>query len=226
MKRIITGILVLVVLLTCFSASGEAKLRKICEIDSKLNAVRYTYVDENGNPTEGPDGYVTAELVYEGRKKWPEKIRFLNAEGERVANKDGYAVVKYAFSSKRLVTKIALYDAEGALYEMEDGGFSRVSVKYDDQMKLVDAIYYDNDKEQVEVEDELQAIIGKLITAKGRTTVSGLSEEEMMEAPKNRTTPTPKPTKATRRPLTSEKSRRYRAQRANCWPSPRDLPVH
>ena len=61
-KRIITGLVGFVLLMSCFSAFGEAKPKKICEIEPRENIVRYTYVDQEGKATEGPDGYVTLEI--------------------------------------------------------------------------------------------------------------------------------------------------------------------
>ena len=41
-KRIITGLIGLVLLMSCISAFGEAKPKKVCEIEAKQNIVRYT----------------------------------------------------------------------------------------------------------------------------------------------------------------------------------------
>ena len=50
-KRIITGLVGFVLLMSCFSAFGEAKPKKICEIKPRENIVRYTYVDQEGKAT-------------------------------------------------------------------------------------------------------------------------------------------------------------------------------
>ncbi len=102
MKRI-SVLIVALVLLICSAAAVEGTTFQ-SEMDKKKNTIRYIFMDEAGNPVASSEDYAMLELEYNGKRKWPEKIRYLDGEGNRVLNKDGYSVVKYDYGANRLVT--------------------------------------------------------------------------------------------------------------------------
>ena len=104
MKRILALITAVLMLIGCTAAEAAASYRT--EINKEQNTVRFIFTDETGNPTEGPDGCEILELEYQGKVKWPNKIRYLDAEGNRKMNHDGYAVIKFEYNGKRTAVTI------------------------------------------------------------------------------------------------------------------------
>ena len=128
MKRI-SVLIMAFVLLICSAAAVEGTAFQ-SEMDQKKNTIRYIFADEAGNIAASPKDYAMLELEYNGKRKWPEKIRYLDREGNRVQNQDGYSVVKYDYGTNRLVTKITFYDENTKLVNVGEEQYCRITLKY------------------------------------------------------------------------------------------------
>lgn len=103
MKRVLAMAMAVLILLCCGMAGADTIVRS--EVNKRKNTIRYSFTDEDGNPTEGPGGAAILELEFEGRRKWPSKIRYLSADGKRQMNSDGYSVAKLEYDKNRLDRK-------------------------------------------------------------------------------------------------------------------------
>ena len=135
MKRI-SALIVAFVFLLCSTAAGEDIIFQ-SEMNQKKNTIRYILTDEAGNPVAGSEGYAMLELEYNSRRKWPEKIRYLDPEGKRVRNQDGYSAIKYDYSANRLVTKITFYDENAKLVNVGEEKYCRITLRYNKEKQII-----------------------------------------------------------------------------------------
>ena len=135
MKRILVLIMAFV-LLICSAAAVEGAAFQ-SEMDQKKNTIRYIFTENAGQFAEISGEYAMLELEYNGRRKWPEKIRYLDAEGNRVRNQDGYSTIKYDYSANRLVTKITFYDENTKLVNVGEEKYCRITLRYNKGKEII-----------------------------------------------------------------------------------------
>ncbi len=76
------------------------------------NETRITRYDLNGELTEAPGGYSTLCQVWQEEKIVRET--FLNAEGQRILNRDGVGAIRYTYDHAGRVTQVSYEDLNGA----------------------------------------------------------------------------------------------------------------
>ena len=194
MKRILAMAMAALILLCWVTAVSETTVRS--ETYKKKNTIRYYFTDDDGKLTEGPGGAAILEALFDGKRKWPSKIRYLAADGTRMMNNDGYSVVKLEYDKNRQVTKITLYDDHGSTVAIGSGKYCRINVKYDAEGNIA-SVYYGDRKNKRQETTEEEELLYRIVTEEGHPFVDGLPADELMEGPQIRpevtATPTPTP---------------------------------
>ena len=100
MRRLIAIFLFFTLCAGCLAASGEGDpFFLIVEYGKKDYTGRMYYADKSGNRVTGPEGYCEVECQYPDGAELPYKVRYLNTEGKRVLNGDGYSVIRIIYDS-------------------------------------------------------------------------------------------------------------------------------
>ena len=132
MRKFAAWMMVVAILLSCIgiAVSEETIIRVKCDYANvRKNETRVIYLDSDDNPSVCVYGYAIAECQYNKNKRWPEKIRYLNPQGERIHTTQGYSVVRYSYDGNRRVTRITFYDINGDITITEQG-YSSLAVYY------------------------------------------------------------------------------------------------
>lgn len=184
MKRLFVVLLTLIVIAVVALSSAEPMATKILCLYNKTKAVSvYTFVDADNNPVGNEYGYASAECKYNGRKKWPEKIRYLDTNGKRCNTNDGYAVIKYSYDGNNKVTRIAFYNLKGNLINTKNG-YSQLAIYYSDTR--IDRISAFNTKEK-KLDIDVTEDVYSFIDHEGHPVILGMPQVNTKENPKSKT---------------------------------------
>ena len=155
MKRLpavlICILLVLSMLLPVFCAAEANETTITAETDMRKHIVRYAYTDGNGVTCPGPNGYAVIECQYEGTRKYPFKIRYLDARDNRVKNPDQYSVVKLNYDAKWHITEATFYGTDGKITNTAQG-YAHVYIRYEDG-NFSNALFYNKRNEKLKDPD-------------------------------------------------------------------------
>ena len=150
MKKTIGSFLFLLMLAVALAAHAElsTNLRTVSEKDRWGKIVLSTsYVDRNGLLTEPDDkGYATVKYTY-GTANVVVKEEYLDAAGNLVNTRDGYAYIKSKYN-KRVLVQREWYDKDGNLVNGPEG-YARMTRKYKSSL-IRDTYYYDDQENVIE----------------------------------------------------------------------------
>lgn len=182
MKKTILALLTLIVIIVLIAlSSAESTPEKILCVYNKAKAVSvYSFADANSNLVVGEYGYASAECKYANRKKWPEKIRYLDVQGKRNNTTNGFAVIKYSYDGNNRVTRITFYNAKGNLINTLNG-YSQLAVYYSEKgIERVSAFNTKDKKLDINAMDDVCLYIDN----EGHPVVLGMPQIDIKESPK------------------------------------------
>ena len=142
LARVLAAMMLISLLLV--GADADEALRILKQTEGKK--VTYTFVDQKGNPVNGPDGYAVVECEYnENARKTLAKIRYVDKDGNRKETAEGYSVIRFIYNGKGQIKEANFYGGQGSLKETAQG-YAKVTFTYEDG--TVSNVYYYDTKNQ------------------------------------------------------------------------------
>ena len=118
--------------------------------DEDLGIIRETYLDYNGNPAVGEEGFVSREKTV--RNKKVVTVRWYDESGNPSTCGDTYYQVDYTYDKIGNINREKYYDLEGNLIRCLKG-YAIVYREYDAFNRIVYEKFYDTDGFAIMLED-------------------------------------------------------------------------
>lgn len=122
-KRILTVITAITLCITAASAAGEIHSK---DIESNGKVIETVWLDDNGQPATGPEGYTTVRYTYKRELTTEE---YLDADGQPVQASGGYYRKAVTRDGKGNVIQIEYQDQKGERV-LNRWGYAAVTMSY------------------------------------------------------------------------------------------------